>query len=100
MPEVRISSADATASHRHNAPGSTPGCSHTTDAGPPLYASSYTTPDGTLSVGLLLSDQVQKIARKTNTSSPRMSSSFIELKRIILYWVREGYLKTGLERNN
>ena len=70
MPEVRISSADATASHRDNAPGSTPGCSHTTDAGPPLYASSYTTPDGTLSVGLLLSDQVQKIARKTNTSSP------------------------------
>jgi len=84
----RTSCAHATASHRDTALESTPGCSQTTDAELPFCASAYTAPDDTLSVVLPLWGLLQKIARKTNTSSPRMSSFFSELKRIILYQER------------
>src|SRR4030042_1919763 len=55
---TQISSSHAIASHRDSAPESTPGCSRTTDAEPPPYASSYPAPDDTLSVGPPLLDQL------------------------------------------
>src|SRR4030043_1081353 len=58
FPQRITSFAHAIASHRDTAPENTPGCSHTTDAEPLFYASSYTAHDGTLSADFPLSDQV------------------------------------------